>query len=67
MEKTLELVDIEYLVCEKRSFNLTQEELEVAREILNVLHENSESISSPPQILDFCTECLEYNPVPKFI
>lgn len=61
------LEKVEDLIIKDKQILLMDEELKVAKEILNTLNKNAESISSPSKILNFCKEALNYNPVSEFI
>ncbi|EIS9475140.1 MULTISPECIES: hypothetical protein [Clostridioides] len=63
----VDLSKIEFLISEATNVNLSLEELNVAKEILNTLNKNAKSISSPIDILVFCKDALRYNPVSEFI
>lgn len=63
----IDLSTVEILISEKTNILLTNEELIVVKEILNTLNRNAVSISSPIEILEFCSEALKYNPVSEFI
>lgn len=69
MSKRLEvdLAKVEILINEKMNIELSLKEVDTAKEILNTLSKNAESISSPTEILKFCNEALKYNPVSEFI
>lgn len=63
----VDLSKIEFLISEATNVNLSLEELNVAKEILNTLNKNAKSISSPIDILVFCKDALRYNSVSEFI